>query len=174
MVVVNACYRHTPEARFPAAHDDAWNAFTWTVENIRAFGGDPGKIVVGGVSAGGNLAASVVLRHNKHPPGTPQIRGQLLCIPWLLHPDAFPHELLASRGVSSPQTMEFAPILPKTTIDLFTSLLEIKDPFDPLFNVGLATDEEVSKVPRAAFLIAGMDQLRDEGLLYAQKLQRNG
>ena len=114
-----------------------------------------------------------MLKHSKQPSESGDICGQLLCIPWLLHPEAFPYELIASRDVSSPKTMEFAPILPKTTLGLFTKLLDIKDPFDGLFNVGLAGDEEVRRLPRTAFLIAGMDQLRDEGILYSEKLRRN-
>ena len=54
-------YRHAPESKFPAQHDDAWAAYIWTVENIHQMNGDAKRIAVAGESAGGNLAANVAL-----------------------------------------------------------------------------------------------------------------
>ena len=56
-VVVGVDYPLAPEHPFPAAVDSCWSAVTWVVEHIDDFGGDATKLVVGGDSAGGNLAA---------------------------------------------------------------------------------------------------------------------
>lgn len=57
MAVVNVNYRMAP--RFHMAHvlDDANAAMGWVQRSIAAFGGDPGRIVLGGDSAGGQIAA---------------------------------------------------------------------------------------------------------------------
>ena len=58
-IVVSSHYRQGPEHKFPAAHQDAFTAYQWALQNARSFGGDPRRIAVVGESAGGNLAASV-------------------------------------------------------------------------------------------------------------------
>lgn len=57
MVVVNVNYRHAP--RFTMGHvlEDANAALAWVAANIQGFGGDPGQLVLGGDSAGGQIAA---------------------------------------------------------------------------------------------------------------------
>lgn len=57
MVVVNVNYRKAP--RFHMGHllDDANRSLAWIRQNISGFGGDAGRIVLGGDSAGGQLAA---------------------------------------------------------------------------------------------------------------------
>ena len=49
-IVVSAHYRQAPEHRLPAAHDDAFSAWHWLVENAASLGGDPEKLAVMGES----------------------------------------------------------------------------------------------------------------------------
>lgn len=60
-VVISVHYRRPPEARFPAAFDDAFAVTRWASDNIADLGGLPGALGVAGDSAGGNLAASVAI-----------------------------------------------------------------------------------------------------------------
>lgn len=54
-------YRLAPEHPFPAALDDGVAVLDWLIESAPGFGIDPTRIGVGGVSAGGNLAAMVAI-----------------------------------------------------------------------------------------------------------------
>jgi acetyl esterase len=69
--VLSVDYRRSPEHRYPAATDDAWNATRWAA-------GQFGRVAVGGDSAGGNLAAAVALRARDH--------GLALALQMLVYP----------------------------------------------------------------------------------------
>ncbi|CAN5180255.1 alpha/beta hydrolase [soil metagenome] len=57
MVVVNVNYRMAPRFHMRDMLQDANAAVAWVVANIDRFGGDPAAIVLGGDSAGGQIAA---------------------------------------------------------------------------------------------------------------------
>lgn len=65
-IVVSVEYRHAPEAKFPAQHEDAVAAYRWALENAAAWGGNPGKIALAGESAGGNLAVATAIYARDH------------------------------------------------------------------------------------------------------------
>ncbi|MEK9720299.1 MAG: alpha/beta hydrolase fold domain-containing protein [Quisquiliibacterium sp.] len=60
-VVVSVHYRRPPEAKFPAAFDDALAVTRWAAAHVAELGGLPGALGVAGDSAGGNLAAAVAI-----------------------------------------------------------------------------------------------------------------
>ena len=60
-VVMSVEYRRAPEARFPAAHDDALAAYRWASQNAASIGGDARRLALAGESAGGNLAVATAV-----------------------------------------------------------------------------------------------------------------
>jgi acetyl esterase/lipase len=61
LAIVAVNYRLSPKVKSPAYIDDAAAAVAWTFKNIARYGGDPGKIVVSGHSAGGYLTTMIGL-----------------------------------------------------------------------------------------------------------------
>jgi len=60
-LVVSVEYRHAPEFKFPAQHDDAFAAYRWVLQNGQSWGGDTSKLALAGESAGGNLAVATAI-----------------------------------------------------------------------------------------------------------------
>ena len=180
VVVLHVNYRHTPEFPYPTAWDDAEDGFEWLHQNIHSLGGIPEKVIVGGTSAGAQLTASLTLQKHlgKNLAEYPAIAGQVLMIPCLVHMDIYEKHLERMRDplISSYKENEHAPILPVRTIRMFLDLLDVKnpDPSDLRLSPGNVPPEKVRGLPPTTFGIAGLDPLRDEGLLYSQLLSEAG
>lgn len=184
LVVVSVNYRHTPEHQWPVAWNDSEDAFIWLHENITEIGGLSDQVVVGGISAGGTLTASLsltqALGNNERIAALPKIKGQVLLIPCLVPPPYYEAllEKLRSPEVSSKVQCANAALLPVPLLDLFIGMLGLGNHTgsqdDRRLNPGLATGEQVKNLPPATFGVAGCDPLRDEGLLYSKLLAENG
>jgi acetyl esterase len=61
IVVVGLDYRLSPEHKFPAALDDSVAALAWMCDESASLGIDPERLLVGGDSAGANLAVALCL-----------------------------------------------------------------------------------------------------------------
>lgn len=81
VAVVNVDYDVAPQARYPVAQEQAHDVFAWLSEHGGEWGIDPGRLAIGGFSAGGNLAASACLQLRDG--GGPQPRLLLLGVPSL-------------------------------------------------------------------------------------------
>lgn len=60
-MVLSVNYRLAPEAKFPAAYDDAISAYRWLLGHAVELGADPRRIAVGGQGAGGTLAVDIAV-----------------------------------------------------------------------------------------------------------------
>ncbi|SMQ71191.1 acetyl esterase [Plantibacter sp. VKM Ac-1784] len=72
-------YRLAPEHPHPTPLEDAYAALYWVHEHHDRLGVDPDRLIIGGVSAGGNIAAA--LAHLAHDRGGPSLAGQILEVP---------------------------------------------------------------------------------------------
>ncbi|KAH8168995.1 alpha/beta hydrolase fold domain-containing protein [Sarocladium implicatum] len=179
VVVLSVIYRHTDEHKHPAQTDDAWDAFQYIRDNAETL--EPAvkrHLGVLGISAGCTLAASVVLREIEQArtePGYERlIKGAVLGIPWLIHIDNYPFGLFKSPEASAKIQNKETPVIPSKRLQLFSDLLGAQDPKERLLNIPLLSDEELQDWPKTAFLVAGADPLRDDGLVFAKKLEAIG
>nr|WP_281242065.1 alpha/beta hydrolase [Lentibacillus persicus] len=78
-IVVSVDYRLSPEYKFPTPLHDAYAALEWIYENAAPLNGNAFKIIVGGDSAGGNLATVVSMMARDQ--NGPQVSRQVLIYP---------------------------------------------------------------------------------------------
>ncbi|WP_150239803.1 alpha/beta hydrolase [Nocardiopsis quinghaiensis] len=98
LALVSVDYRLAPEHPHPTPVEDCYAGLGWAAENTAGLGIDPQRLVVGGVSAGGGLAAATALLARDR--GGPALRGQLLVCPMLDdRNDSVSAEQMAGAGV---------------------------------------------------------------------------
>jgi acetyl esterase len=158
--VVTPHYRLAPEHPWPAARDDAYAVLNWLVESAGELAIDAGRVSIGGVSAGGFIAASTALLARDR--GGPSLVFQLLEIPILdltgSHPSVEKYGdgyLLTKRDLAE----GYAASVPDRAQRRAAS---------PLFA------DDLAGLPPALVLTAQYDPLRDEGEAYAQRLRDAG
>ncbi len=169
--VLSVDYRLAPEHPAPAAVEDAYAAFTWACEHAGDLGATPGRVLVGGDSAGGNLAAVVSQRaRDSAGDGAPEKGGPTPVLQWLLYPRT---DFSAQTRSMSLFARGF--LLTKRDMDFFEAqYLRGPDiyPADPRVSPLLA--ESLSGLAPALIAVAGFDPLRDEGESYAAALRAAG
>jgi acetyl esterase len=160
--VVSVDYRLAPEHKFPAAVEDCFAATAWVAGNAAALGADPGRLAVGGDSAGGNLAAVVSLLARDH--GAPRIGYQLLIYP--ATDAAMRHDSIARFAEGY--------VLTRATMRWFYEQY-LRAPDDAAdWQASPLAAPDLSGLPSAFVLTAGYDPLCDEGDAYAARLAAAG
>jgi len=162
LIVISIDYRLAPEHKFPAAVDDAITAVKWVASNAKDLDIDAGRLMVGGDSAGGNLAAVVALAARDG--NGPKIAGQVLIYP------------ATDFAMKHPSHSE-----PETSILLTHSVIKwfcnhyLSAPADiDNWQASPARAKTLAGLPPAYVLTAGGDPLRDEGDEYAGRLKEAG
>lgn len=160
-VVVSFDYRHAPEHRFPAAHDDAWAALTWAATNATDLGAAADRIAVAGWSAGANLAGHVC--HRARAEGGPAISAQLLVTP------VTDHDMSRQSYVDNGEGYVLTAALMRWFWDHYADEADRSDP-----RVALLRADDLAGLPPAVIVTAEFDPLRDEGAAYADALRNAG
>jgi len=162
LIVISVDYRRAPEHKFPGAVDDAIAATSWIAAHARELGIDATRLLVGGDSAGGNLAAVVAI--SARDGNGPAIAGQVLIYP------------ATDFAMTHPSHSE-----PETSILLTHSVIRwfrdhylngAADVHD--WRASPARAHTLIGLPPAYVLTAGADPLRDEGDEYARRLKEAG
>jgi acetyl esterase len=162
LIVISVDYRLAPEHKFPAAVDDAVAATTWIAGNAKGLGIDASRLMIGGDSAGGNLAAVVAI--SARDDNGPAIAGQVLI---------YPAVDLAMKHPSHREP-ETSVLLTHTVIKWFSAHYLNSAADDNDWRASPARATTLAGLPPAYVLTAGADPLRDEGDEYAERLKAAG
>ena len=161
-IVIFVEYRLAPKHPFPAGFNDCYAALCWAISNAERLGIDKVRLVVGGDSAGGSLAAGVAQRA-WHEGGV-SLRGQLLIYPCV--------DLTCNR----PSITAFANVPPfKAAPSVSIAETYLGHPISagiPPYASPLYGD--LSQLAPAYVETAEFDLLHDQGNAYAQALMEKG
>jgi acetyl esterase len=167
-VVVSIDYALAPEHPFPAGLRDCEAAFEWLEARASSFSSSPGRVVVAGDSAGGNLSA--VLCQLRRDEGKSMPLAQLLFSPALGGIDPETGKTWPSRIENAQRSF----LSPKSVATFYA--LYLGDPEsraeDPYVNPIMAKD--FSRLPKALVVSCEKDILRDEAEAYARRLSDAG
>lgn len=160
-VVVSVEYRHAPEFKFPAQHEDAAAAYRFALENADSWGADPERLGLLGESAGGNLvvATAIYARDNG-----------------LMMPDhivsVYP---IANSSMDLPSRRDSAQAKPLNTAALnwfgYYYKSQLSDAQDPRINL---VEADLQGLPPVTIINAQADPLRSDGETLAAALRQAG
>lgn len=164
IVVVSVDYRLAPENPFPAPLDDCHSAWRWLQDNAASLGIDPRRVAIGGQSAGGALAASLVQRlHDEE--------GNKAAAQWLFCPmiddrtaarsefDAMKHWVWNSRSNATGWRLYLNQPPGSAALPRYAAP---------------ARREDLRGLPPAWIGVGGIDLLHQEGQDYADRLRSSG
>jgi len=165
VIVISVDYRLAPTHPWPAATLDGYAAVQWAAENAERLGGDSAKIIVGGDSAGGNLAAVVALMARDQ--GSPHLAAQVLY---------YPATDLGDNGTIWPSNEKFRDgygLSAKSNLAFSEAYFgHIEDTTEPYLSPLRA--ESLSGLPPALVVTAGFDPLTDSAHAYVERVQAAG
>lgn len=163
-VVVSVDYRLAPTHPFPAGVEDCYDALVWTAAHAADLGADPARLGVMGDSAGGNLAAVVAITSRDQ--GGPAISHQALIYPVTDMTDAIqrdPSYVENVRGI----------VLSNEDMEVFHGHYVADDADVEDYRLS-PIRADLSGLPPAVVVVAGLDPLHDSGVRYAQALADAG
>lgn len=156
--VVYVDYRLAPFHKYPIPVKDCFSAYLYTMEHAEELNINKNKIVLGGDSAGGNLALGTALMirdQEKEPP-----KGLMLIYP------------VTDRRMKTQSMKDF------TDTPIWNSLLTKKvwklylgNNDNPIY-ASVGEIPELSNLPLTYLEVAEFDCLRDEGIELSQKLKK--
>jgi acetyl esterase/lipase len=170
--VVCISYRLAPEHPWPQAHHDAWDNLLWIASNASSLGANTDAgFVLGGSSAGGNIAAVLTQKSLSEPLAAP-LTGLWMDVSMLFaNPENCP-EKYKHLYISHTQNENAPGLLSKQAITYIRSASK-GDGFSPDFSPINAANPHVG-MPRTFMQAAGMDSYRDDSVIYACMLKGNG
>ncbi len=160
--VVYVDYRLAPKHPFPIPAEDCYATYKWVLHNADILGIDPSKMIIGGDSAGGNLATAVTL----------MARDRQLPLPaalLLIYP-------ATDRRMITKSMQEFTDT-PVWNVRLSKMMWNAYLPKELKKHIEYASPIEApsfDRFPSTYIEVAQYDCLRDEGILLYEKLCEEG
>lgn len=159
-VVVSVDYRLAPEHPFPEGLYDCYTAVQWIAENAETVRGDPNRLAVAGSSAGGNLTAAVTLMARDRE-NSPDVSYQVLAAPVLdrnFETDAYIENAEGYGRTREGRIASWNQYLDRE--------IDARHPYAAPLQA-----RDLSDLPSATIVTGGFDPGRDDGRLYAERLQ---
>ncbi len=161
-LVISVDYRLAPESPYPAAVEDALDAVKWAEEHAGEFDGDPGRLAVGGDSAGGNLAAVAAIDDRNS--GAGRVSFQYLIYP------------VTDANFNRPSMFQFAErlLLERRSMTWFWDHYCPDPAARRHWNASPVHTPDLSGVAPSFIHLAAHDPLFDEGREFARRLEEAG
>ena len=156
--VLSPEYRLAPEHPYPAGIEDSYAGLRWAIENAESLGIDPNRVIIGGGSAGGGLAAALALMVRDR--GELSVTHQVLIYPMVDDTRSTPSSQHRTWGWS-PETNHVG--WKAYLGDLFDS-----DEVPGYAAPARATD--LSGLPPAYIVVGSLDIFLDEDIAYTRRL----
>ena len=159
-LVASVDYRLAPETPAPGPVNDCFAGLKWLAANAGALGIDAGRIMIGGASAGGGLAAGTALLARDS--NGPSLSAQLLVFPMLDHRNETP----SSYAIQDLRVWNRS-----ANLAAWTAYLGGGAP-TPYSSPSIAVD--LSGLPPAFIIVGTFDMFLDEDIAYASALNAAG
>ena len=160
---VSVEYRLSPECAYPGPLEDCYAALRWTFDNAASLGVDPHRIGIGGVSAGGGLAAGLGLLARDR--GEVPVAFQVLECP-----------MIDDRQVTSSSQYDGLLVWSRES-NTFGWRAYLGDLYGtdavPAYAAAARADD-VAGLPPTLVIVGGADGFRDEDITYALRLGQAG
>lgn len=157
-VVASVDYRLAPETPYPGPMNDCYAGLSWFAENADEFGFDASRIVIGGASAGGGLAAGLGLMARDK--GGPSVAGQFLVYPMLDDRNETP----SSQAITDTRVWN----LDANRVGWASYLGDHAD--NPPIYAAPARATDLSGLPPTFINVGAHDMFLDEDIAYARAL----
>lgn len=160
-IVISVDYPLAPEHKFPAAHDEAIDAYKYIAKNAKGWGGNPDKIALVGESAGGNLAINTAIA----------ARDQNLVKPVAIV-SVYP---VASNSLDTPSKKTYANAKPLNTPMMAWFFDKVLTSPDQKNDKRLdLVSADLKGLPPTTIINAEIDPLKSDGDMLAEKLKAAG
>jgi acetyl esterase/lipase len=162
-VGVSVEYRLAPDTAYPGPLEDCYAGLKWTYDHAEELGIDRDRIGIGGISAGGGLAAALALLVRDR--GEIPLAFQLLECP-----------MLDDRQRTSSSRLEGLPIWSResNTYGWQSYLGDLYGGDDVPYTAAAARADDLTGLPPAMVIVGGADGFRDEDVEYALRLNQAG
>jgi len=169
-MVFSVDYRLAPENRLPIAYEDCYSSLEWLSHKVSS---DPwleradlSRVFLSGDSAGGNIVHHVAIRSIQDKACHVNIRGLLPIHPY------FGSETRTEREGEDGAAEDVA------KFDMFWALTvpegSNRDYYGCNFEMAELSAGEWNHFPAAMVVVAGLDMLKERGVLYAEFLKKKG
>ena len=160
VAVVFVEYSRTPEAKYPVAIEEAYNATLYVAEHGKEFNIDSSHLAVAGDSSGGNMAIITTMLAKER--GGPKISYQVLYYP------------VTDADFTRPSYTEFTNgyFLSREEVEYFWNhyVPDKQQRYSPKISPLRSSVRDLEGLPPALVITAELDVLRDEGEDYGHKL----